>query len=319
MVSDTSRSERTDQDVVRAFLEWLEIERNRAANTVEAYGRDLRHFLVYLSRRGESLGDVDRRTVRGYVSLLDTAGFSKATIARRVYVLRSFFRYCCRQGILDVEPTVMVETAQTRRRLPKVPTSRNLGEALDGMTSPHGGAVARAVAIRDLALFELLYGSGLRVSEALSFTVPGWKKTARAARVVGKGGKERLVPVSDRSRDLVEAYLSEGRHVLLEGSRGGRSRRGGSDSTDALFVNSRGNPMTRRDVLRACRRLEAKLGKITPHTLRHACATHMLEGGADLRLIQEMLGHSSLNTTQVYTHMSVDRLRKVHRDTHPRA
>jgi integrase/recombinase XerD len=327
--------EEEDESALEEFLEWLEIDQNRSANTVEAYRRDLSHFLRYLSRRGNSIAELDRRVIRAYMSLLDSAGFSKATISRRAYVLRSFIRYCSAKGILDLDPSSVVQAPRVPKRLPKVPTVKNLGDALDEVL-PHrpdevsqnrpdeespdqGDSFARAVAIRDLALFELLYGSGLRVSEALSFTVSGWRKTSKSARIVGKGGKERLVPVSDHTRSVVEAYLKDARPTLASRRRRESSRLGEAYSKDALFINSRGNPMTRRDVSRACKRLEAKLGKITPHTLRHACATHMLESGADLRVIQEMLGHSNLQTTQVYTHISIDRLQKVHRDTHPRA
>ncbi len=310
---------KSDLEILDRFLDWLKIDRNRAENTIEAYSRDLRHFLDFLQRRGESIEGVDRKTIRAYLSLLDTARLSKATIARRAYVLRSFFRYCAEKKILDVDPAVIVEVPKASKVIPKVPTVARLEEALDEIEPPLGDAYSRAITIRDLALFELLYGSGLRVSEALSFTVSAWQKTRESARITGKGGKERLVPLSDYSRRVVEAYIKEGRPVLLSRRKTTASSADFPDGTEALFINSKGKPMTRRDVLRACRRLEAKLGKVTPHTLRHACATHMLEGGADLRVIQEMLGHANLQTTQVYTHISVERLRKVHQDTHPRA
>ncbi|MER3396373.1 MAG: site-specific tyrosine recombinase XerD [Acidimicrobiia bacterium] len=306
--------------IFEAYLTWLYVEQNRSWNTREAYRRDLSNFLGYLRKANRSLEDLDRRLVRSYLSLLGTLGLSTATIARRAYVLRSFFRYCHKRGIIVQDPSSLVEAPKVPRRLPKVPAARNLLKALDELIPPEDDAVERALMLRDIALFELLYGSGLRVSEALSFTLSAWNKVSDSARVRGKGGKERLVPISYPSRMVVEAYLREGRPVLEMLSRSKRIQSGKEISgSDPLFLNKRGNPMTRRDVARSCKRLEVKLGKVTPHTLRHACATHMLERGADLRVIQEILGHSSLQTTQVYTHIGVARLRKVHKKTHPRA
>ncbi len=304
--------------VLEEFVSWLDLEQNRSPNTVEAYARDVRHFLAYLDRAGATLSQVDRRTIRSYLATLETLRLSRATVARRVYVLRTFFRFCHKKGLLRSDPTSLVEAPRVPRKLPKVPSGRALQEAIDSVQPPEEDELERAVTLRDLALFELLYGSGLRVSEALGFTLASWRKVGTFARIRGKGGKERLVPVSDNARYMVDAYLKQGREILLAAARRpeDRTRRA---TTDALFVNRRGKPMSRRDVARACARLEAALGQVTPHTLRHACATHMLERGADLRVIQELLGHSSLQTTQVYTHVSVERVKKVHRETHPRA
>lgn len=318
-------------ELVRQYGEYLSLQRNCSPNTVAAYTRDVSHFLQYLQRRGVELAALQRRDVRSYFTALATLGLSGSSLARRAYALRGFLRFCRRRGLTEADPVALVEAPRQPRRLPKVPSRKRLGEFLDAMSQlaaelsadRRGGAddVEVAVVLRDLALFELLYSTGLRVSEALGLTLDEWKRGKDRLAIRGKGDKARLVAVGITARTAVERYIEYARPVLA--ARAGASSESAAspmgDGRAPLFLNKRGKPMTRRDALRAFERMRPVLGELTPHSLRHAFATHMLEGGADLRTIQELLGHASLSTTEVYTHTSAERIRRVYDATHPRA
>jgi integrase/recombinase XerC len=300
----------TDQLAVEVsgFLASLRGERRAAKNTSAAYERDLRQWLEFL---GEKVG---RPTSAREVELLHLRGFlahllrdaKPSTVARKVSALRAFFRHAERHGWTAKNPARELALPRARRRLPAV---LNVDTAAELMASPPRD---EAAGLRDTAIFELLYGSGLRVSELSGADVDQFDLPNRSLRVFGKGAKERRVPLGRKSIEALRQYLSEGRPKL-----GPEERR----DPRAMFLSTRGGRMGVRAVERAVKRYGTSCGRpdLVPHGLRHTCATHMLEGGADLRAIQELLGHASLATTQQYTHVSMDHILQVYDRAHPLA
>ncbi len=285
---------------IAAFLEYLAVERGASPHTLRGYATDLAEFRRFLSGRGVSdLTGVDTRVVRAYLAWLHERRLSKATIARKLASARSCLRFLARRGIIDVNPARQVRSPRLGRRLPSFLPKDEATELLD-----HGPEDSEA-GRRDHALLELLYASGLRVAECCGLDRNDLDRSQGTVRVLGKGGKERVVPVGETALEAVEAYLK---------ARG--------DDTGPLFRNARGGRLTTRSVHRIVKERAARAGisqRVTPHTLRHTFATHMLGEGADLRLIQELLGHSLLSTTQRYTHVSPEHLMKVYDKAHPRA
>mgnify|MGYP001770801438 CR=1 FL=1 len=288
---------------VRAFLRILQAERGASSRTLDAYARDAHHFLDFLaSQRIEGWDQVDVACARRYLVRL-AAARARATVARRLSALRQLFRYLVRTGRVAANPFRDVRPPRRPRRLPGFlsPSQvRALVQAPDPST-PLG--------LRDRALLELLYGSGLRLQEALSLQAHEVAE-GRALRVVGKGDRERVVLLTRAARAALDAYLRRARPLLAP------------PGVKALFVNRSGRPLTSRGAQQVVQRYaRARLGslRVTPHTLRHTFATHLLDGGADLRVVQELLGHRSLQTTQVYTHTTRARLKEVYDRAHPRA
>lgn len=298
-----------DAELVTDWLRWLARSRNLSVNTVAAYRRDITDLIAFAERLDAGLHDVDRRLLRRYLALLDTRSLSRSTISRRVSAIRSLFGFLCTYHDGFSDPTAALEVHRRGRRLPELMSDAEVGSLIESASANNGppDITDRPEVIRDVALLELLYGSGLRISEALSLAVLDWP-SGEFLIVRGKGGKERKVPLSEPSRFAVGRYISEARTNLAQRCTGGST---------ALFLNSRGRPMTSRDARRIFERLGADGS--SPHTLRHCFATHLLEAGADLRVIQEMLGHTSIATTQVYTHSSRGRMRRVFDASHPRA
>ncbi len=284
-------------------------------HTRAAYHRDVAQFVAWCERGGApELGDVDHRVLRRYLGFLDTRGFAPGTIARKVAALRSFFRFLRRRGHLSTDPTADLRAPGGPTRLPRVPKSaeaRDLVEAADPGAAPDlDDPAVRAAILRDRAVLELLYGAGLRVAELCDMGPRSVDHAARVVTVMGKGSKERRVPIGVPALEAVRAYRRDGRPHLV----------GGDTPADALFLNARGRRLTPRDARRIVGRYPLPDGRVLhPHALRHAFATHLLEGGADLRVVQELLGHSDVGTTQVYTHLTKERLRRIYDDTHPRA
>ena len=272
-----------------------------APATVEAYGRDLRSFVTWAERRGLAGPEgVDRTTLRRYLAYLATAGKARRTIARRASAVRRYFGWLRRTGVLEADPSVGLSAPKGEARLPRVLRPDELRTLLDG-------ADDGARRLRDDAVLEVLYGSGLRVAELSGLDVDGVDLDARRLTVWGKGGKQRAVPLSEPAADALGRWLRDGRPAMMTEA----------SPAAAVFVNARGRRLTPRDVRRIVDRRSA--APTHPHALRHTFATHLLDGGADLRVVQELLGHSDLATTQRYTHVSKERLRSVFDATHPRA
>jgi len=289
---------------IDAFLSFALAERGLAAHTVEAYRRDLYDFARFLRGRGtHGPEEVTRAAITLYLVSLRRAGRSPATVKRRAAAIRSLYRYLLREQLLTQDPTLDLGAPRLPRRLPHVLTVEEVDRLLDAPdpTTPEG--------LRDRAMLELMYSSGLRVSELVSLDVGDVDLNRELVRCVGKGSKERFVPVGSRAVSALLAYQRRGRPALAR-------RR----MAAALFLSRRGR-LTRQACWQIIRRHGRRAGitrQLTPHVLRHSFATHLLEGGADLRAVQEMLGHASIATTQVYTHVSRERLRAVYARAHPR-
>lgn len=300
------------QALVASFVAHLRFEKNYSPHTVKSYSRDLDQFLNHLTAgrtdREIEPSDLDHITIREFLSRLSQAGNRKVTIARKLSVLRSFFRYLYREGHLDRNPAKLVRTPRQPRKTPRF---LSLPEVESILNLPPAKTVK---GIRDRAMLELLYASGLRVGELVGLNLIDLSMNRRLVRVRGKGNKERVVPFGEPSRASLAAYLETRRRIL--------AKRKDGPQTPALFLNLRGGRLSARSVQRnlgAYIREAALLLDVHPHLFRHSFATHLLNNGADLRSIQELLGHESLSTTQRYTHVSIEHLQKVYRDAHPKA
>ncbi len=282
-------------------------------NTVAAYRGDVRAFVEWAARAGVTEpGEVDRLLLRRYLAALTTRRQARRTIARKASSLRRYFGWLRRTGALDTDPSAGLASPRGEGRLPRVLKADELHTLLDDPPARVDGDHP-AVRMRDDTVLELLYGSGLRVGELCSLTDADIDRERRRLRVRGKGGKERLVPLSAPALEALAAWLEHGRPAFVEATAHLRGSQGGG----GLFLNRRGHPLSPRDVRRI---LDHRSSTPThPHALRHSFATHLLDGGADLRAVQELLGHSDLATTQLYTHVSKERLRLVLDATHPRA
>ena len=292
------------QKAVARFLRSLR-ERNASAHTIKAYTGDLEKFAAYVGDAGWK--QIDHVRIRGFLSRLYEQGLSKTSVARALAAVRSLYRWLAREGVVEQNPAALVATPRLPRKLPRVPTIEEMNTLLDG-DMPELAAWAE----RDRLIFELLYGCGIRNSELIGIDLDdvGW--SGEAILVRGKGRKERYVPFGDAVKSALAAYLPARQQKLAEGKQ----------STRALLVNLRGTRLTTRSVGRIVKRIAVAKGlspDVHPHTLRHAFGTHLLEEGADLRAIQEMLGHERLSTTQRYTQLSMKHVLAVYDQTHPRA
>jgi site-specific recombinase XerD len=294
--------------------------RNASGGTVDEYRRHAGEFLGFLAERGVDWRRPDRATVRAYLAWLADRDLAPTSVAGRLAAARSFYRFATRQGWIDGNPLAGVRSPRRPGRLPRVLSVEDAARLVEGpaRTAPRtrrgiGEPLADALARRDAALLELLYATGMRISEAASLTVDRVDVERRRLRVVGKGSKERELLFGGPAQQAVGAYLRSGRPVL--------AARGPATGA-ALFLNAAGGPLTKRGARMVVDRwVEAAslATRTSPHTLRHSFATHLLEGGADLRSVQELLGHANLATTQVYTHLSDAALRSAYRSAHPRA
>ncbi|NDL56600.1 site-specific tyrosine recombinase XerD [Phytoactinopolyspora mesophila] len=299
--------------VARAYLDHLAVERGLAANTLASYRRDLRRYVQFLVALGRvEPTDVVEADVTAFLRSLregDDAypALSASSAARTVVAVRGLHRFLCREGITDVDPAGAVRPPTPPRRLPKAIPLAQVEQLLAAASTGEGPRV-----LRDRALLELLYGCGARISEAVGLDRDDVDLESGTVTLRGKGGKTRIVPIGSYAQEAVEAYTVRGRPALLASGRG----------TPALFLNARGGRLSRQSawtVLRTAAE-RADLGEtVSPHTLRHSFATHLLDGGADVRVVQELLGHASVTTTQVYTLVTVEHLREVYAAAHPRA
>ncbi|MFG2013534.1 site-specific tyrosine recombinase XerD [Actinomadura geliboluensis] len=301
---------------MRSYLGHLAVERGLAANTLSSYRRDLRRYARAQDARGRAgIGDITEEDVRAFLLGLregdaDHPPLSAGSAARALVAVRGLHRFALREGLAARDPAHDVKPPTPPRRLPKAISLPEVERLLAAAAGPSGDRGA-ARGLRDRALLELLYGSGARISEAVGLDVDDLDLRDGIARVAGKGGKARVVPIGDYAREAVDAYLVRARPELAGAGRGG----------PALFLNARGGRLSRQGawmVLRAAAD-RAQLSEVSPHTLRHSFATHLLDGGADVRVVQELLGHASVTTTQVYTLVTAQLLREVYATSHPRA
>jgi integrase/recombinase XerD len=297
-------------DLVLDFLAYLELERGLSRNTLEAYRSDLQQFGEFLGRRGVDPLAVAPADLAAFVSeLAEGSGgrrpVAPATLQRKIACLRSFYRHLRRDGVLEHDPTAELRAPRSRARLPKVLSRDEVAQLL---AAPRGSAPA---AVRDRALLETMYACGLRASEAISLELSQVDLEAGILRARGKGAKERIVPIGSKAIESLRQYFERARPRLV-----------GLRDEPKVFVNLRGGGLSRQGLYKIVQRHARSAGlerRMSPHTLRHSFATHLLAGGCDLRSLQEMLGHADIGTTQVYTHLSAQRLRDVYFDAHPRA
>ncbi|MGO8794986.1 MAG: tyrosine recombinase XerC [Candidatus Sulfotelmatobacter sp.] len=299
----TKRNTTVDK-AVTDFLHHLR-ERNASAHTVKAYSHDLALFAAYAGSRDWK--QIDHIAVRGFLSQLYDKGLSKTSVARALAGVRSFYRWLAREGVVEQNPAKLVATPKLAKKLPRVPTIEEMNSVIDG-AMPEVAAFPE----RDRLMLELLYGCGIRNSELTGINLGDIRLSAEAILIRGKGKKERYVPFGDSVRSALAAYLPERQRILANANK----------HSSALLINRRGGRLTTRSVGRIIKKIAVAKGlspDVHPHTLRHAFGTHMLEEGADLRAIQELLGHERLATTQRYTQLSMKHVLQVYDQTHPRA
>lgn len=305
------------QKEIQTFLTHLEIERDASENTLRAYQQDLEELSAFLQRTGQAQTEkraisvvlIHRQSIQSFLSYLHSRRRSRTTIERKIAAIRSFFRFLKSREIITNNPARSIPLPRKHRKLP---TYLTVTEAEKLLTLPPDAMGMKA--LRNFAMVELVYATGLRVSELVSLNINDLDQNQMELRVMGKGRKERILPITEPALDRVMTYLQARRNKLNDNAVPG--------SAAALFVNMRGSRITTRSVHRIMREMGIDAGlskRVHPHELRHSFATHLLDSGADLRAIQELLGHENLTTTQKYTHISLERLLKVYNDKHPRA
>ena len=293
---------------IMQFVTYLKIERNYSQHTVDSYELDLSDFVKFLADENGTLPpieDVDHLTIRSYLANLQERHLARSTVVRRLSSLRSFYKYLCRHGYLDTDPTSALSSPKIQRRLPEF---LEISEVELLLSAPDRNDI---IGLRDQAILELLYTTGMRVSELLSLNLPDIDMVNAIVKVRGKGKKERIIPIGGPAMSALNEYIKR------------RDELAGDKSIQAIFLSERGNRIPdSKSIGRRITKYAKSVGikkKITPHTFRHTFATHLLNAGADLRSVQELLGHTNLSTTQIYTHVTADRLKKVYEKTHPRA
>ncbi|MEK3797630.1 site-specific tyrosine recombinase XerD [Peribacillus sp. FSL H8-0477] len=294
-------------DHIRDFIHFLTVEKGLAKNTLISYERDLKSYFAYMKNVEQlnTWNEVRRASIIQFLARLKDQGKSPKTLARHIASLRSFHQFLIREKITDQDPTIHIESPKQERSLPKVLSMEEVEALLEApkLTNEYG--------YRDKAMLELLYATGMRVSELINLDMSDIHATMGFVRCIGKGNKERIIPIGHTALEAIEEYLLNGRVKLQS-----------VHKTDSLFLNHHGNRLTRQGFWKILKKLskDARIEKeLTPHTLRHSFATHLLTNGADLRAVQEMLGHADISTTQIYTHVSNVRLKDVYKKFHPRA
>ena len=301
----------TVDELVESFLRWMSVERGRAKNTIISYRRDLVRYEAFLSEQKKSLITVAESDIENYVRQLQNSGEAIASTARRIASIRMLHMYLVAEDVRTDNPASRLEGVRVPNGVPK-PLSMDEVEALLSVMTGES-----AIEMRDRALLEFLYATGARISEACDLNLSDLDMSSRVVRLFGKGSKERVVPFGRIAEEQVREYLSEGGRDMLVPETWAR----GADR-EAVFLTNRGRRLNRQKAWHIVRDAGVRAGlkeELSPHVLRHSCATHMLEHGADLRIVQEMLGHATISTTQIYTRVSNERLWSVYRDAHPRA
>lgn len=291
-----------DDELLKQFLNYLTVEKGLAENTVESYERDLRKYQERMKTKNPD--DITESDIVSFLSRLSGEGLSAPSVSRSLSAIRGFHKYLLTDGLATVDPTVNLETPRGWKRLPKALSRRDVDALLEGPDP------MTPVGLRDKAMLELLYATGLRVSELVGLKLGDLNLERGFLVVIGKGSKERAVPMGEAAMAVIQEYLDRARHTLL----------GGSESNH-LFISSKRRGITRQMFwarIKFYARKTGISGSVSPHTLRHSFATHLLDNGADLRAVQAMLGHSDISTTQIYTQVSRERLRQIHEKYHPR-
>jgi len=292
--------------LLNTYLEYLSVERGLSKNTIEAYKRDLTSFISFLLTRNIlNIDRVNTTIIISYLLQMQKNGKASSSISRACAAIKSFFQFLYNENIINEDPTGNLDAPKLEHRLPKVLTIQEVEKLL---SQPN---INNPLGMRDKSILELLYATGIRVSELVSLHVDNVNLESGFLRCIGKGSKERIIPVGDIALNYLREYLLSARKQLLDGR-----------DSEFLFINKNGESITRQGVWKIIKKYSKKAGiakKITPHILRHSFATHLLENGADIRAVQEMLGHSDVSTTQIYTHITRSKIKQVYDKTHPRA
>lgn len=292
---------------LKSFVHYLSVERGLSRNTLESYERDLTKYIEFLKDRGRSgWRETEKGDIMDYLMSLRREGKATSTVSRAMASIRAIYRFLLQERIIESDPSVHMFTPKLEKKLPKALNVEEIERLLNApqISTPHG--------MRDKAMFELLYATGMRVSELVSLNIEHLNLGLGFVRCIGKGSKERIIPLGRMAIDYLDRYIVHVRNQLVKENK----------SDDALFLNHLGTRLSRQGFWKIIKKYaaEAKIHKpITPHTLRHSFATHLLENGADLRSVQEMLGHSDISTTQIYTHVTKSKMKQVYDQTHPRA
>lgn len=296
---------------IEEYLTWLRVERGRSPNTLSAYGRDLRAYWQWLKQQGRALADVSDTDLAAYVAVLRAAGRAPSTVKRAVVAVRSLHRFLAAEGTVERDPSADLAVPRVPQGLPKALSEAEVTSLIEAVVGDE------AAARRDRAILEVLYGTGVRISELVGLSLGDLDLDSGLLRAFGKGSKERVVPLGTMATRALVEWLGPGGREVMAPARW--ARRG---DAEALFLNARGGRLSRQGAWGIVRRYGDRVGlagRLTPHVLRHSCATHMVDHGADIRAVQELLGHASISTTQVYTKVSNERLWAVYRAAHPRA
>lgn len=296
------------KDYLKDFLHYLIVEKGLAENTIQSYRRDISAYLIFIEKKLQitDINHVTRVHIMQFLSRLKDEGKSARTIARHIASIRSFHHFLILDKIVDHDPTVHIETPHPELKLPKV---LNTDEVDTLLNTPD---LTTTLGLRDKAMLELMYATGMRVSELVNLNINDVHLSLGFVRCLGKGNKERIIPIGKMATEALKEYLEKARPKLINQK----------NKTDSLFMNHHGQRLSRQGFWKILKQMAVKAGiekELTPHTLRHSFATHLLENGADLRSVQELLGHSDISTTQIYTHVTKTRLKDVYNQFHPRA
>ncbi len=299
-------------EFINHFLAYLSTEKGLSRNSIDSYKRDILKFSAMLASRSKSLDSFSRSDITDFIGMLAEGGYTASSICRHISAIKGFCRFLLIERIIDEDPSENIQSPRKWERLPKALSHDEIRGVLRVSTQSGGGekrSLRRALSYRNATMLELLYSSGLRVSELVTLKVDDIHFEAGFLRVIGKGSKERIVPVHQRAIERIKEYLKDYRPLLLK-----------RNHSEYIFLTGRSAPMTRQRFWQTMKSYGKELGlEISPHTVRHTFATHLLEGGSDLRSLQKMLGHADIATTQIYTKVTMDRIKKIYQEHHPRA
>jgi integrase/recombinase XerD len=307
MRSDNKQKSDDRDPLVKNFLDYLNVEKGLTPLTVGAYKSDLIQFAEFIAVRRRDLDKATREDVRGFMSQLFANGVKDRSVARKLSTLRHFYKYLLLDRIINEDPTLDIDSPKQWKVLPKSLAVSEIDSMLEAAGQAGDSKLSAALAQRDQTMLEVFYAGGMRVSEIINVKLEDLKLEFGYILVRGKGDKERIVPIGKAAQERLSAYLADGREALLKGK-----------ISSILFVRRGGGRMTRQWVWQMVKDASASGRHASPHMLRHSCATHMVEKGADLRTVQTILGHADISTSQIYTHVALDKLKKVYRDFHPR-